>query len=115
LGSQLPVEVLAANGVETMIDSKAEYPELADQGYRLLRRELPDGWDKGLPTFPSDAKGDATRDASGRTLNAARAETDALPAIREVRLARVVFSSEVVGVDKEVLRNWLARERMDRH
>jgi transketolase len=36
----------------------------------LLRRELPDGWDKGLPTFPPDAKGVATRDASGRTLNA---------------------------------------------
>jgi transketolase len=49
---------------------RRRYPELADQGYRLLRRELPDGWDKGLPTFPPDAKGVATRDASGRTLNA---------------------------------------------
>ena len=33
------------------------YPELADQGYRMLRRELPDGWDEGLPVFPADAKG----------------------------------------------------------
>ena len=28
---------------------KREYPELADHGYRMLRRELPEGWDKGLP------------------------------------------------------------------
>ena len=25
---------------------RCQYPELADQGYRMLRRELPDGWDK---------------------------------------------------------------------
>ena len=48
---------------------KREYPELADQGYRMLRRELPDGWDKGLPVFVADPKGLATRDASGQTLN----------------------------------------------
>jgi transketolase len=45
------------------------YPELADRGYRMLRRELPDDWDKGLPVFPGDAKGVATRDASGQALN----------------------------------------------
>jgi transketolase len=48
---------------------KREYPELADQGYRMLRRELPEGWDKGLPLFAADTKGLATRDASGQTLN----------------------------------------------
>jgi transketolase len=48
---------------------RREYPELAEQGYRLLRRELPDGWDKGLPRFAADTKGLATRDASGQTLN----------------------------------------------
>ncbi|HEY1306186.1 MAG TPA: transketolase [Vicinamibacterales bacterium] len=47
-----------------------QYPELADNGYRMLRRELPDDWDAGLPTFPADAKGVATRDASGKALNA---------------------------------------------
>ena len=31
---------------------KRESPELADHGYRMLRRELPDGWDKGLPASP---------------------------------------------------------------
>jgi transketolase len=49
---------------------RQQYPELADQGYRMLRRELPEGWDKGLPTFAADAKGMATRDASAKVLNA---------------------------------------------
>jgi transketolase len=40
---------------------RRQYPELAEHGYRMLRRELPDGWDRGLPTFPADAKGMATR------------------------------------------------------
>ena len=46
-----------------------QYPQLADQAYRILRRELPDGWDQGLPIFDADPKGIATRDASGRVLN----------------------------------------------
>jgi transketolase len=49
---------------------RREYPDLSEQGYRMLRRELPDGWDKGLPVFATDAKGIATRDASGQALNA---------------------------------------------
>jgi transketolase len=48
---------------------KRQYPELADLGYRMLRRELPDGWDTGWPVFPADRKGVATRDASGQALN----------------------------------------------
>ena len=48
---------------------RQRYPELAEHGYRLLRRELPDGWDRGLPTFPADARGIASRDASGQVLN----------------------------------------------
>ena len=46
------------------------YPELAEQGYRMLRRELPDEWDRDLPVFAADATGMATRDASGKVLNA---------------------------------------------
>ena len=46
------------------------YPELADHGYRMLRRELPEGWDRELPVFAADDKGIATRDASGKALNA---------------------------------------------
>ena len=34
------------------------------------RRELPEGWDRGLPAFSADDKGIATRDASGQVLNA---------------------------------------------
>jgi len=49
---------------------RKQYPELADRGYRMLRRELPENWDKDLPTFAADAKGIATRDASGKVLNA---------------------------------------------
>jgi transketolase len=48
---------------------RQQYPELAEHGYRMLRRELPDGWERGLPTFPTDARGIASRDASGQVLN----------------------------------------------
>jgi transketolase len=37
---------------------------------RLAARELPDGWTSVLPEFPPDAKGIATRKASGQVLNA---------------------------------------------
>jgi transketolase len=33
-------------------------------------RELPANWDPKLPDFPADAKGLATRDSSGKVLNA---------------------------------------------
>ena len=49
---------------------RAKYPELAEQFKRLHHRQLPEGWDRDLPTFPADAKGMATRDASGKVLNA---------------------------------------------
>jgi transketolase len=48
---------------------RRHHPELAEHGYRMLRRQLPDGWDHGLPTFSADAKGMATRDASSHVLN----------------------------------------------
>ena len=51
-------------------DYKAVHPELADELYRMQHRQLPDGWDKDLPTFPPDAKGMATRVSSGKVLNA---------------------------------------------
>lgn len=47
-----------------------QYPDLADQIQRIQERELPNGWDKSLPTFPADAKGMATRESSGKVLNA---------------------------------------------
>ena len=36
---------------------KEKYPKEADALDRMQRRQLPDGWDKGLPTFPADAEG----------------------------------------------------------
>ncbi len=47
-----------------------KFPALADQINRMQRRELPEGWDKNLPTFPPDAKGIATRESGGKVLNA---------------------------------------------
>ena len=49
---------------------RAEYPELAAELARRIRGELPAGWDKGLPEFPPDEKGIATRKASGVVLKA---------------------------------------------
>jgi transketolase len=49
---------------------KAKHPKEADALYRMQHRQLPDGWDKGLPSFPPDAKGLAGRDASAKVLNA---------------------------------------------
>ena len=46
-----------------------KYPELADQLFRMQHRDLPEGWDKNLPTFPADAKGMGTRESSGKVLN----------------------------------------------
>jgi len=46
------------------------YPDLADELLRIQRREPPDGWDELIPAFPPDAKGIASRDSSGRVLNA---------------------------------------------
>jgi transketolase len=48
---------------------KAKYPDLADEVYRMQHRQLPEGWDKNLPTFPADAKGAAGRDVSQKVLN----------------------------------------------
>src|SRR2546430_15726030 len=37
---------------------------------KMQTAQLPDGWDKDLPSFPADPKGMATRESSGKTLNA---------------------------------------------
>ncbi len=46
------------------------FPDLADEVGRIQRRDLPDGWEKALPTFPPDPKGIGSRDSSGQVLNA---------------------------------------------
>ena len=47
-----------------------QFPEQADHLNRMQHRDLPEGWDKDLPVFPADPKGLATRDSSGKVLNA---------------------------------------------
>jgi transketolase len=47
---------------------KEEYPELALELKGLITGQLPIGWDANLPQFPTDAKGMATRVASGKIM-----------------------------------------------
>jgi transketolase len=70
-------EGVAKRGAEAYAQWKtlfAEYskrfPDLAEQVDLMQRRALPADWDTGLPTFPADAKGMASRESSGKTLNA---------------------------------------------
>ncbi len=49
---------------------KTAHPSLADELDRMQHRRLPEGWDKDLPTFATDAKGLASRDSSAKVLNA---------------------------------------------
>jgi len=46
-----------------------EFPELADQLFRMQHRRLPDDWDRDIPFFPPDAKGLAGREASAKVQN----------------------------------------------
>ena len=47
-----------------------QFPELAGELNDIQSRRLPAGWDKNLPSFPADAKGVASRESSGKVLNA---------------------------------------------
>src|SRR5579871_29453 len=58
-----------ARWTERFAAYRAKYPELATEIDLMQRRELPAGWDRGLPVFPADPKGIAGREASGKVLN----------------------------------------------
>ena len=47
-----------------------KFPAVAGELEQALRGELPAGWEESIPDFPADAKGLATRVASGKVLNA---------------------------------------------
>jgi transketolase len=47
-----------------------KFPDQAREFEQVMRGELPKGWDEAVPDFPADAKGLATRAASGKILNA---------------------------------------------
>ncbi len=46
-----------------------QYPELANELDRRLAGKLTENWDAGLPVYAADAKGMATRAASGKAIN----------------------------------------------
>ena len=54
---------------ELLTAYRSNHPELMAEIDLMQRRELPAGWESGLPVFPTDSKGIAGRDASGKVLN----------------------------------------------
>jgi transketolase len=46
------------------------FPDLAQELQRVMQGELPEGWDKDIPAFIPEARGMATRVASGKVMNA---------------------------------------------
>ncbi len=61
----------AQAGWQQMTDRyRIEYPELSAELEMIREHELPEGWDKDIPVFDTDAKGVASRVSSGKVLNA---------------------------------------------
>ena len=54
------------------------FPDLAEELRCRLGDELPPGWDTDIPVFGADAKGLATREASGKVMNAIAPKLPAL-------------------------------------
>ncbi len=61
---------LREDWVKTFDAYRRAEPQAAREIDMLLADELPAGWDADLPVFAADAKGIATREASGKVLNA---------------------------------------------
>ncbi|HVN17517.1 MAG TPA: transketolase [Dongiaceae bacterium] len=61
---------LRAKWSNAFAEYSQKFPELAEQLKQMQHHELPASWDENLPTFPADAKGVATRESSGKVLNA---------------------------------------------
>jgi transketolase len=55
---------------EKFADYCRAYPELGARLKAIHMGDLPPRWDSNLPSFPADAKGMATRESSGKVLNA---------------------------------------------
>jgi len=60
---------LHAQWAKLYADYGKQFPDLAGQINLMQKRDLPNGWDKNLPTFPADPKGVASRESSGKVLN----------------------------------------------
>lgn len=70
-------EILGKRGAERSAawnklfqDYKKAHPQQANELELMEKRELPEGWDKDIPTYAADPKGKAGRIASGEVLNA---------------------------------------------
>ena len=61
---------LQADWTALLKDYTAKHPDLAAELTAMQNQEPPKGWDKDLPTFPADPKGVATRESSGKVINA---------------------------------------------
>jgi transketolase len=83
---------------ECLAAYRQAYPEEADAFQRALSGELPEGWEETLPTFKPDAKGIATRAASGQVLNAI---APALPNL-------IGGSADLAGSNNTYLKNYPA-------
>ncbi|QDV46130.1 Transketolase [Stieleria neptunia] len=55
---------------ETWAAYQSANPEKAAELQAIFDRKLPEGWDKDIPEFEASEKGDATRNSSGKVLNA---------------------------------------------
>lgn len=61
---------LEAGWQSQLAEYQQNFPTQAAEFGRRMNGQLPTGWQKSLPEFPADAKGLATRAASGKVLNA---------------------------------------------
>jgi transketolase len=51
-------------------DYSKKFPDLSERLNEMQHHQLPASWDKNIPSFPPDPKGVATRESSGKVLNA---------------------------------------------
>jgi len=55
-----------------------QFPDLARELRQMMNGDLPQGWDEPIPEFPPDAKGMATRVASGTVMQALKSQLPGL-------------------------------------
>ena len=71
-------EKAEANWREKVSKYKQQFSNEAKEVETALARKLPAGWDEGVPEFPADPKGLATRASAGKVLNALAAKLPTL-------------------------------------